>query len=116
MKLVSLVCVAALAGCADDVTTGGGQGEGIIPSKIALMNPDEPKPFDARDVVEVDQKLGAAPADAICDGCVVTSYSLVDNSYGLDEVRVVTDGGLSICKIFLSNDGVVIDECGWSRP
>jgi hypothetical protein len=98
------------------VSTGGGQGEGIMPSKIAFMNPDEPKPFDATDVVFMNKRLGSAPADSICEGCVVTSYSLADNSYGIDEVRIVNDGGLVICKIFLNNDGVVIDECGWSRP
>jgi hypothetical protein len=105
-----------LLGCADEATQGGGQGEGIMPSKIAFV-PPEPKPFDpATDVVALKQKLGSAPADAICDGCVVTSYKLVDNSFGLDEVRLVSDGGLLICKIFLNQDGVVIDECGWSRP
>ena len=117
MKLAaSLICVAALVGCAGDVPMGGGQGEVIIPSKLASLRPDRAKPFDPRDVVKLSQKRGVAPADSICEGCVMTSYSLVENSYGIDEVRMVHDGDTTLCQIFLSNDGVVIDECGRVSP
>jgi hypothetical protein len=120
LKIAAHCTVAGLSllGCADEVAQGGGQGEGIQPSKgDVLQNPDEPKPADAADVQVVTKfRLSTASADAICEGCVVTTYSLVDNSYGLDEMRVVSDGGMPICKIYLTDGGVVIDECGWSRP
>jgi hypothetical protein len=111
-----VVAALSLIGCADEATQGGGQGEGIIPSKIAFADPDQEKPFDATQVVHVKQKLGTAPADSICEGCVMTSYSLVDNSYGIKEVRFVLDGRQPVCRIFMTDGGVKIDECGWSRP
>jgi hypothetical protein len=118
VKLASLFCVAALsfAGCADVETNGGGQGEGIHPSKIEAQNPNEPKPFDATQVVDLEQKIGVAPADAVCDGCVVTSYHVVDTTAGLDEVRIVSDGGFEVCRIYLKNDVIVVNECGFVQP
>ena len=121
MKLAaSLVCVAALsfAACADVETTGGGQGEGIVPSKVADQQLEHlVKQFDPSQVTDNAQKLGGlAPADAICDGCVMQAYAVVDTSAGIDEVRVVTDGGMQVCKIFLDQGQIIIDECGWSRP
>jgi hypothetical protein len=117
VKLAFCVVVGlSLLGCADEAAQGGGQGDGIVPSKISFVDPEPEKPFDARDVFEIKQKLGTAPADAICEGCIVNGFSLVDNSYGITEVRVVSDGGLPVCRIFLNQDGIVIDECGWSRP
>ena len=117
LAVLSAVAAVSLLGCVDEVAQGGGQGEGIQPSKGQLQNLDEPKPFDAAEVeVTVKYRLGTGSADTVCNGCSVTSYSLVDNSYGLDEMRVVSDGGTPICKIYLTDGGVVIDECGWSRP
>jgi hypothetical protein len=116
----SLFCVAALSvvGCADVETTGGGQGEGILPDKISLANPNEPKPFDPSDVISYEQRLGHEGADSICEGCVVDTYGVHDNSMGIDEVRIVSDGGgLRLCKIYLDDNGeAVVDECGWHAP
>jgi hypothetical protein len=114
----SLFCVAALSvvGCADVETTGGGQGEGILPSKISLANPNEPRPFDPRDVSSYQQKRAGEPADSICEGCTIDTYGIVDHSMGIDEVRVVSDGSGVVCKIYLDNDEAVIDECGWHAP
>jgi hypothetical protein len=116
----SLFCVAALSlvGCADVETTGGGQGDGIHPSKISLDDPKEPTAFAPGDgtVVRQKQKLASSPADAICEGCVIDTYSVFDTSMGIDEVLVVSDGGTQLCKIFTDHGNVVVDECGWANP
>jgi hypothetical protein len=114
----SLFCVAALSmvGCAGVDTVGGGQGDGIHPSKADVQNPEEPKPFDGRQVTNLKLKTAAAPADAVCDGCVMDTYRAVDNSAGIDEVRVVSDGGLELCRLYLDHDQVVLDECGLLSP
>jgi hypothetical protein len=94
------------------------QGEGILPDKISLANPNEPKPFDPSDVISYEQRLGHEGADSICEGCVVDTYGVHDNSMGIDEVRIVSDGGgLRLCKIYLDDNGeAVVDECGWHAP
>lgn len=119
MKLAaSLFCLAALSvvGCADVESNGGGQGEGILPSKISRADADEPKPFDPGTVTTLKQKLGTAPADSICEGCVFDTYAVVDNSMGIDEVLVVSDGGVNLCRIYLDQGQIVVDECGWHAP
>ena len=116
MKLAALIAGLALVGCADLDNTTGGMGEGVAPYKLSDTRVREAEQFDATQVVQLKQKLGTTPADAICEGCVMTSYSVVDLGAGLDEVRIVTDGGMPICKIFLNDDGIVVDECGWFRP
>ena len=118
MKLAASLFVAALSmvGCAGVESSGGGQGDGIYPAKADVSNPNDPKLFDTADVTKVKLKGGMAPADAVCDGCVVQTYRVVDTSAGIDEMRVVSDGGTEICRIYLDHDQVVIDECGWIRP
>lgn len=115
MKLaVSLFCVAtlSLAACTDEVALGGGQGEGITPDKIAFVDPQGgPLAFNPQtDVVVEITKIGSASADAVCDGCVVTSYRVIDTSYLIDEVHLVS-GDVPLCRLFLSHDEVVVDEC-----
>ena len=116
----SMFCVAALslAACADVETYGGGQGEGLTPSKVADQEFDRlVKQFDPSQVTDNAQKLGGLePADAVCDGCVMQAYSVVDLNAGIDEVRIVKDGGMTVCKLYLGHGEVIIDECGLSRP
>jgi hypothetical protein len=118
VKLASLFCVAALSvvGCGGVETTGGGQGEGIKPSKIEFVDPNAPKPFDPRTLSDFQIRISTAPADSVCEGCIMESYSVVDTSAGVDEVRVVSDGGMELCKIYLNQDQVIVDECGSTAP
>ncbi|HEX5061140.1 MAG TPA: hypothetical protein VFV99_17360 [Kofleriaceae bacterium] len=120
MKLAaSMFCVAALslAACADVETYGGGQGPGITSSKIADQEFDRlVKQFDPSQVTDNAQKLGGLePADTVCEGCVMQAYRVVDLNAGIDEVRIVKDGGVQVCKIFLDQGAVIFDECGLSR-
>jgi hypothetical protein len=114
----SLFCVAALSlvGCADVETTGGGQGDGIHPSKISLDDSKEPNVFAPGNETVLKQRLATSAADVICEGCVMDTYSVVDTSMGIDEVRIVSDGGTQLCKIFTDHGNIVIDECGWANP
>jgi hypothetical protein len=89
----------------------------IIPSKLASLRPDRAKPFDPRDVVKLNQKLGVAPADSICEGCVMTFvHARRQQLRPRRGAQSSTDGDTTFCQIFLSNDGVVIDECGRVSP
>jgi hypothetical protein len=87
-----------------------------LPAKISLANPNEPKPFDPRDVTSYEQRVSGEGGNSICEGCVVDSYSLVADSGGIDEVRVVSDGGMELCRIYLDQGQVVLDECGVATP
>jgi hypothetical protein len=40
---------------------------------------------------------------------------VVDNSM-FNEVSVVSDGGMQLCRLYLSDGEVVIDECGINKP
>jgi len=114
----SLFCVAALSlvGCAEEITPTGGMGEGIAPYKLGPESFDAVKDFDPSDVTKYEQKLSGAPIDSVCEGCVMDVYRVIDNSAFIDEVRVVSDGGAALCKIFVDHGQVVEDECGWFGP
>lgn len=110
MKLGALSCVAALAlvGCVDSESVGGGQGDGILPSKTADKTPDVVPSNDGPNVVQQP----ALPADIVCDGCVVTIYKPVQSTV-FDEIRVVTDHDFVVCSIYVNHGEVVVDECGF---
>ncbi|HEY5950365.1 MAG TPA: hypothetical protein VIV40_32965 [Kofleriaceae bacterium] len=119
MKLAALFCVAAMSvvGCGSVESNGGGQGDGISPSKTELQVPSTPGMVDLEADHTWKQKLGTVAANFVCDGCVMTTYQTVDTSAGIDEVRVVSDGGgFEVCRIYLDQNQVVVDECGLTTP
>ena len=135
MKLAaSLFAVAALslAGCIDDVATGGGHQEGIRPAKPSIddldgNSPRHPAVFEGMSgeivgsppLVDVNDLRGKVngialppePARDVCETCEVTAI-LLPEERGIDEVRVVSDGGVELCRIYLVDDEVIVDECG----
>ena len=114
MKLVgSLLCVSALAvvGCGDVESVGGGQGEGITPAKVGSLDPDDVESQNPR-VDGLKQIKAGESADNICPDCQIVAFSVANND-AIDEVRVVQDAGSEVCRIYLKDDAVVIDECGW---
>jgi hypothetical protein len=141
VKLVaSMFCVAALSliGCVDEPTGGGGQLEGLRPAKPTFDDPDVSPTGANTDVNNKNAQLpphqlpvdtdgfyghlgGVAlppePAPEICPNCEVTAIRLPEeNSYGIDEVRVVSDGGLELCRIYLDDSGYVFNECFTPEP
>jgi hypothetical protein len=140
VKLVaSVFCVGVLAlvGCVDQETTGGGQLEGIRPAKPSIDNPNNnpegvnpvidetmsPKsPIRLRDVdVEglgtIDGKqLPSEPAPEVCENCTVSPIKLPSERNGIDEVRIVSDGGFELCRIYLNDGKVVVSECDTYTP
>ena len=118
MKLAaSWLCVAALSlvGCADVETNGGGQGEGILPAKSSVVEPTGQMQLELGEEPGFKQRLRSGPADFVCEGCVIDTYAVVDNSM-FNEVSVVSDGGMQLCRLYLSDGEVVIDECGINKP
>jgi len=114
----SMVCVAALsfAACTDEETTVGGQGAGITSWKIADQRFEQlVKQFDPSQVTDKAMLGGHMPADEVCDGCVMQAYKVVESRAAVDEIRVVSDGGVPVCKILLNQGAIVFDECGLSR-
>jgi hypothetical protein len=115
----SLFCVAALsmAGCVDEMTNAGGQGEGLEPAKTISFDPIaelQDSPFNI-DTAGIEVREGSERADNICVGCVVTTVLLPEDRGAIDEVRIVgIGGGEPICRIFLNNDHVIYDECRWT--
>ena len=112
MKLVgSLVCVVALSvvGCADVESVGGGQGEGITPAKVGSLELDEGASPHPR-VDGMKQISAGESAENICPDCEVVAFSVANND-AIDEVRIVQDAGIEVCRIYVKNDTVIIDEC-----
>jgi hypothetical protein len=131
---LAISCVAALslAGCLDDPTTGGGYLEGMRPAKPSLDNPNNsplpvnPEIFEGMnkassiEMPELDTNVivetisPPVPMDEVCDNCQVIAFH-IHHSDSLDEIRVFSDGGNFLCKIFLNDKGSVVDDCGWTR-
>jgi hypothetical protein len=122
-----LLCVAAssLVACTDVETVGGGQNEGITPSKTIKFDPsdlpDSYLPIHGmwHEVGRVPPLHGAwqvvarKPADTICEGCNMTTYKLVDIGHVNKLINEVSDGGGDLlCRIFVVDDEIVVDECG----
>ncbi len=83
--------------------------EGMLPAKFVLTYPSDLKldplaQLQARPVVQ--------SGDPICGGCDVVAFGVV-NDNRVDEVRVVSDGGTPVCRIYFNDNQVVFDECGW---
>lgn len=119
MKLAaSLFCIAALSlvGCADVETTGGGQGEGIIPAKTLSLDPQDVEESFHPAIAGMQQVPGREPADYICMGCEIVAYRVPDDTGGIDEVRLVKDQDVTLCRIYLNDNEVVLDDCGMARP
>lgn len=141
MKLVaSLFCVAALslAGCVDQETTGGGQLAGMRPAKPSIDDPGNlptganPTIFEGMNYkstisipdVDADGMYGhlggmnepAVPAPHVCESCEVTAIKLPAQQNGIDEVHLVKDGETEVCRIYLNDNDVVINECFSSEP
>ena len=120
MKLAaSLFCVAALSlvGCVDDTTNAGGQGEGLDPAKTSANFGPIVTGNGLRDVVFNLDLSGLAlrelaRADDICEGCTIQQAFLPERNGAIDEVRVVGVGETVLCRIYLADGEVVMDECG----
>lgn len=89
--------------------------DGLLPAKFVSIDPSELPPTHDPSIVTIVQKAGTEPADPVCEGCEVSAFEIVNHD-SVDGVRVVSDGGLRVCNIYLNGDQVVIDECGWHRP
>ena len=115
MKLAaSLFCVAALSmvGCADVETTGGGQGEGIKPAKFLSLDPEDvPEPFNPQ-LAGMQQVGGAEGADYFCETCEIVYFKVPSDTGGINEVREVRQDGEPVCRIYMADGVVIIDECG----
>lgn len=139
MKLSALLCVAGLSltGCLDEPTTGGGYLAGMRPAKPSIDNPTNsdlpayPDIFEGMssrsaftmpdlnaDNVFVETMTPPVPMPEVCENCQVTAAHVVDDSYMLEEIRVFSDGGVPICRIFLDTESgtTIHDDCGWTRP
>lgn len=110
MKLGAIFCVAALslAACTDVETVGGGQGEGIVPSKISGSPVAAPVPIGIENVGTI---LNQQAAEDVCEGCVISYYPVRSHPV-YDRIGVVTDGENVLCSVFFDHDVVVTDECG----
>lgn len=110
MKLGAIFCVAALslAACTDAETVGGGQGEGIVPSKISGSPVAAPTPIGLDNIGTIMQQQ---KAEEVCEACVI-SYYPVRHHPVFDRIGVLTDGDQVICSVFFDRDVVVTDECG----
>lgn len=112
MKLSALLCCVAatsLVACADVGTTGGGQMEGMVPAKFVLTHPSD---LQLDPHTQLQQRPLVQSGDQICGGCDVIAFGVL-NDDRVDEVLVVSDGGMPVCRIYLQDDKVVLDECGW---
>ena len=140
MKLVvSMFCVGALSlvGCVDQEVTGGGQLEGMRPAKPSLeeltSNPaGGPLVFEGMNQNPATKNVGhfdanwfgtlggvmlpPEPAREVCENCMVTAIKLPHDDGGIDEVRIVSDGGLELCRIYLNDGQAVVNECGTINP
>jgi hypothetical protein len=117
MKL-AMCCVAAvsLVACAAEVEpTGGGPTAGTRPDKIQFQpSPDDvPLPFNP---VVSGLQQEPTPADNICEGCTVLSVKIDRGTWGIDEVRIASVGGSEVCRIYLDQNRVILDECGTTAP
>lgn len=133
MKLLATTfCLAALSvtGCAtDDETNMGGYLAGMRPAKPALDNGEGDPPVpqntgdkEARGMVQFNEDFvpdGVTATDVkpdiplpenICENCDLIYITIPPNSGIRDasefgEIRVVSDGGDQLCRIFMNQDG-----------
>jgi hypothetical protein len=120
VKLVaSLFCVAALSlvGCVDDTTNAGGQGEGLDPAKTTANFGPIDNGSGLHDAVYNINLSGLALreialAEDICSGCTIQQAFLPERNGTIDEVRVIGVGENVVCRIYLGDGEVVMDECG----
>ena len=136
MKLIaSVFCVAALSlvGCADQETTGGGHLGGMLPEKAFTYQPgnlplsenpevrDEmntlvptlgdvnPEGFYGQLFGGMNVKTELAPE--VCENCKVTAIKIGTNSFAITDVHVYSDGEREICRLYLTDDNVFVNEC-----
>lgn len=116
MKLSGiLLCVAAssLVACADIETTGGGHMDGLHPVKTISYDPSDLPESPYPEVDGILQEQSREPATNICESCELTTYRVVEFGHFNKFVQEVSDGGSVVCRIFLDENMVVLnDECG----
>jgi hypothetical protein len=110
VKLGAIFCVAAfsLAACTDAETVGGGQGEGLGPSKVSGSPVAAPTPIGLENIGTILQQEAA---EDVCESCVISYYPVRSHPI-YDRIGVVSDGDQVLCTVFFRTDVVVADECG----
>lgn len=127
MKLATTFCLAvlSLAGCATDDGNSGSDYLVMRSTKVSAdpldstqqtMAPEDTAgkqmrgilnlPADIRGEIVAEEVNPDFPIEGVCEDCLVTFIRLPKASNSdVGEIRVVSDGGMQLCTIFLDPNG-----------